>query len=244
MLKGERFSLYGLGSADSNSDKQKAELLARVIESDVLEGRFDSTLGKYKAGLGKATKSLGSITEMFTHWVEALQVSPKTYQQHYHWIYAALLKHNPKIGATEWIYSEWSTVSPSTYNDRIGYMKRFGEWLKDEGYLSHNPYRNLKPKPTNKKQIEPFTPDQVEAILDELYTRSNVAARFYEFMFLTGCRPSEVIGLQWSKVDWLARTITIDSVLARSDTGSSTGQDRVRKSTKTGDVRILPIEPI
>lgn len=241
MHKGRRYSLYGLGSGQSNSDKQKAELLAQVISADILEGRFDPTLAKYKAGLRSATKTFTTLTELFADWIYALKPSDKTYNQHYSWIHKALLKHRPKLSDFDWIRQEWEHVSATTYNERIGYLRRFGEWLKDEGYLSHNHYRNLKPKPNDRKQVEPFTTDEVRAILTALRNRSLIAAHFYRFLFLTGCRPSEAIGLTWDKVDWNARTITIDSALARSDSGSSTAKARVRKPTKTHDVRVFPI---
>ncbi len=50
-----------------------------------------------------------------------------------------------------------SHLKPSSYNGRIGYLKRFGAWLVSEGYLPLNPYRALKPKQGDTTRVKPFT---------------------------------------------------------------------------------------
>lgn len=237
----QRYSLYGLGNWDSGSDKAKAEALIRVIEGDILEHRFDTTLERYKGGLLKATKSLGTVTEMFAQWVEHLGISEKTYRVHYEPVFSALLKTGCKLGEVKAIEALWGTLKPSSYNGRIGYLRRFGAWLVSEGYLPLNPYRNMKPKHNDAEKMKPFTAEQVKAVIDAIEVRSPMIAAYYEFLFLTGCRPAEAIGLLQGKASIAGESITIDSVLARGDDGSATAVGRVRKETKTGDVRVLPI---
>ncbi len=240
-VNGQRYSLYGLGNWDSHSDKAKAESLARLIEADILEKRFDTTLDTYKAGLGKAVKRLGTPVEMFALWMEHLKVSDKNYRTHYEPVLQVLMKQDVRSFHPALIPEYLSHLKPSSYNGRISCLRRFGAWLVSEGYLPLNPYRNLKPKQGETTRVKPFTGEQVQAVLKELYSRNTMVGAYYAFLFLTGCRPAEVIGLLTSKVDNESETITIDSVLARGDDGSATAKGRVRKHTKTGDVRMLPM---
>lgn len=237
----QRYSLYGLGDWNSHSDKAKAESLVRVIEADVLEKRFDTTLERYKQGLSRATKSLGTPIEMFAQWVESLKVSEKTYNTHYAPVAALLVKGSTYSFACKPVLDYWEHLAPSSYNGRIGYLRRFGKWLVDEGYLSLNPYRSLKPRKGSPSVYNPFTASEVALITAELYSRSKMVGAYYHFLFLTGCRPSEALGLLWDKVNYIKETVTIDSALARSDSGSATAVGRVRKPTKTGDVRVFPL---
>ena len=240
-VNGQRYSLYGLGSHDSHSDKAKAESLARVIESDILEHCFDTTLERYKAGLGKAVKRLESPVEMFALWVEHLKVSDKTFTVHYAPVLNVLISHGSSSFTPKPFEAHWQELKPSSYNGRIGYLRRWGKWLVDEGYLPLNPYRSLKPRKGERSTITPFTAEQVNAVIWELNSRSTMIGAYYRFLFLTGCRPAEAIGLLKSKVDTAKGELVIDSVLARGDDGSATAKGRIRKGTKTGDIRVLPL---
>ena len=238
---GQRYSLYGLGDWNSNSDKAKAEALVRSIEADILEKCFDTTLERYKAGLGKAVKRLESPIEMFAKWVEHLKVSDKTFKVHYEPVLNLLIKGSTYSFNCKPVLDYWEHLKPSSYNGRIGYLRRFGKWLVDEGYMPLNPYRSLRPKSGDRATIVPFTGEQVQAVTFELYERNSMIGAYYDFLFLTGCRPAEAIGLLKEKVDTAKGELIIDSVLARGDDGSATAKGRIRKSTKTGDVRVLPL---
>ena len=57
---------------------------------------------------------------------------------------------------------------------------------------------------------------------------------------LTGCRPSEAIGLQRKHIDYDRKEILIESSLSRSKDPTHPTR-RIRKETKTGSTRILPM---
>lgn len=88
-----------------------------------------------------------------------------------------------------------------------------------------------------KKLAKPFSPDEVVRILDA-FKSSVYYSHYYGYvliLFHTGMRPGEVIGLRWQDIDLSTREINVTSSLARGKSG------RVRKTTKTGDERVVPM---
>lgn len=82
---------------------------------------------------------------------------------------------------------------------------------------------------------KPFTKEEIWAIIqafraDRYYSHY---ADFVEFLFGTGCRTSEAIGLQWKHLSDDCSTVWIGESLSRG----------IRKSTKTNRARILTLTP-
>lgn len=87
-----------------------------------------------------------------------------------------------------------------------------------------------------KKQIDPFTTDEVEKIKEEF--RDNHYRAFVLFLLHTGCRPSEAIGIQWSDIEFDNDRIHFHQSLSRNQENP---KERIRKSTKTGKNRFTPL---
>ena len=87
---------------------------------------------------------------------------------------------------------------------------------------------------------KPFTSEEVKRILrtlkDDRYYRHYYP--YVVFLFKTGVRTSEAIGLRWTDVNLDEGTVYIGSSLARK--GET--RERVRKSTKTGKARLVPVD--
>jgi integrase len=108
-------------------------------------------------------------------------------------------------------------------------------WALAEELITANPFADLpavkggKPK----KAINPFS--EIEE-LDIIATFSahpfwNCYAPFVKFLFLTGCRTSEAVGLLWKHIDEKMTTITFSEAVV----------ERQRKDTKTHSIRKFPI---
>ena len=104
---------------------------------------------------------------------------------------------------------------------------------------------------TTRKQFRlPLTTEQIEAIIlalkNNTYLNPHSAyphshyADFVETAFLLGLRNAELIGLQVKHCNFQQNTIEISSVLARTG-NCSHAKARVRKGTKTGNIRFLPM---
>lgn len=105
-------------------------------------------------------------------------------------------------------------------------------------------------KTSRKQNRLPFNSEEIELILNALRTNqfcSKYSAfkhshyvDFVETAFLLGLRNAELIGLQVKHCDFGRRTVEISSVLARTKNCTNSAQ-RIRKQTKTGNIRFLPM---
>jgi len=91
------------------------------------------------------------------------------------------------------------------------------------------------PKGEAKKQIDPFTITEIEKIVSSF--KDSHYYFFMRFMSLTGCRPSEAIGIRWEDIEFENGRIRFSESLSKNQL---TGK-RERKATKTGKVRYTPM---
>jgi integrase len=117
-------------------------------------------------------------------------------------------------------------------------------WAKNSKLIEANPFVGMAPEmklPRSKKisvgdkEIEPFTATERDSIIEAFKTNrfchpftsrnhlhSNYAA-YVQFLFYTGCRPSEAIGLQWKNIDFDKRIVIFREAVVQSPSG------RIRK---------------
>jgi integrase len=140
-----------------------------------------------------------------------------------------------------------------TYNNRLGILKNFSKWLVKQGVWSVDPLEEVirkRVKKAIKPQRTPFTVEEISAILSAFKenTFCSRASRyphsqyypFIYFLFKTGVRPAEAIGLRLRSVDQVGHLIHIKEALARSVKGTNANA-RIRKETKNGKERMLPL---
>jgi integrase len=157
---------------------------------------------------------------------------------------------------SSWLIHKRKSISPHTFNKALGILKRFNGWLHlkrvtDIGIYTTIPKLKIKPKTTNTRK--PFSITEIKAIFTFLdcpnsdnETLNKLAKHYREytyFLFLTGCRPSEAIGLQPNAIDFNTGLITIQSSLARVRLSNLSAYTRERKSCKCGETKIIPIPP-
>ena len=98
--------------------------------------------------------------------------------------------------------------------------------------LTANPALLLEPPKVDKREIDPFTAEERDQIIDHLYAslhgRTVIWASYFKFAFFTGARPGEILALRWGDVDFNRRSVRIRSTLANS---------KVKQRTKTGTAR-------
>jgi integrase len=64
---------------------------------------------------------------------------------------------------------------------------------------------------------------------------------YLSFLFLTGVRPGEAIALQWKHIDVEKNLVEISEAMGRDLESSPYASRKVRKETKTGTIRYLPM---
>jgi len=153
-----------------------------------------------------------------------------------------------------WLIQKRKTISPHTFNKALAVLKRFDDWLNLKRVTEIAIYKTLaksKLKPKVSTTRKPFTIDEIKTIFNFLDspnsdnpTLNRLAKHYREFtyfLFLTGCRPSEAIGLQPSAIDFQNDRIIIDSSLARVRLPHLSAYTRERKSCKCNETKVLPI---
>ncbi len=238
----------------SKENLKLARKKAILIESDMLNDTFDSSLNKYKLS-GETSQRIPqkSFVEYFEEWV-------KFYRQ-------MDCEYNSDYNSTRNIMKKWGEVNSSnilrklnsepnsavTYNRRLSYLKGFVRWLVKRGIWKDGPLEDAAKRKIPKKNLptrKPFSVEEITKVLDafkyDTYcpkcssTKHSHYYPFIYFMFKTGVRNAEAIGLRVGSIDLQANQIHIKEVLARSLKNTSS-LNRVRKETKNGKERVLPL---
>jgi len=247
-VKGKRYSFNPVPGGDygNKRDMDIAQSIAVKIQNDVLAGVFDPTLDRYRPNPSQEKKltcnlpqkSKGKNTQLLTvwdAWVETLDLSPATKADHYEMVRRMLLKASPTISEAEWFTT--AQIAPSTFNKRLGYLKSCFKWAIAQNLVSSNPFEGVKSRKAAKPQVKPFTEDEMKAIITEFDCKYPHYVPFVTFLFMTGVRTGEAIGLQWKHINFARSEIAICESLSKDRAGN--GYRKVRKNTKTGSVRYL-----
>ncbi|WP_459205953.1 tyrosine-type recombinase/integrase [Pseudomonas sp. MLB6B] len=101
-----------------------------------------------------------------------------------------------------------------------------------DGLISRNPADSIQLPARTRKEVDPFTLDEANAIIAQLYAHkhwpSQIYAAFFEFMFFTGLRLSEGLALRWDTFDQTKKTIHVRRTIALGvvEERTKTGRDR------------------
>lgn len=245
----KRYSLNLL--AYNNINLLQAKKVALQIEQDVATDNFDYSLSKYNPN--KSYLKCKNLAEYFEYWTTHYrQMNCEIHVDYYsvrnmikRWCnvneHSILIKFNNE------------SIAPATYNRRLTMLQKFITWLVKEQVWKFNPLADVKHKryrrQVNAKRL-PFSVEEIAQILDAFRTDKFVSKfshvkhshyyPFIYFMFATGCRNAEAIGLRVSSINLRDKIVLINEVLARSLRNSSSVQ-RKRKETKNGKSRRIPM---
>jgi integrase len=237
--QGKRHNINPGGRFHNRLDFARASMIAASIELDIAAGYFDTTLGKYRQGdkliPGNKPRKTIQLIKTWDEWVETLGLSEETKADHYEMVRRMIQGALPTIDDAEWFVKSGSILAPSTYNKRLGYLRRCSKWSMSKGLTESNPYSDIKPMKVIKVPVKPFTADEIKRIMEGFRESHPTYVGFIGFMFLTGCRTAEAIGLQWKRIDFDRGEVTIADSLPKPR-GSKTRQ---RKETKTGSNTVL-----
>ena len=177
------------------------------------------------------------LLKVWDLWVQSLDLAPQTLADHYATLRSQILKASPLSSEISWLLG--LKIAPATFNKKLSYLRACGNWAKSEGLTLSNPWLKVKPRKGSKEIIKPFSQNEAAKIIAGFEKNYPTWSSFTKFLFLSGCRMSEAIGLQWKHVNFERGEICICESLAQDKAGD--GYERIRKSTKTGSVRFLKI---
>ena len=241
---GKRYA-FALGIPDGKLNRKMAEAKAQQIELDILSGNFDPTLVKYKPEKQSSQQQVGFLTVpgLFQRFMEhkSKEVSPKTMEK-YRATHKYLLHFFPNkpitalgdVAAEEFAASQFSKkLSHDQVKRRLEELEACWKWHQAE----HNPWeivaKRIKVPPQQKPK--PFTREEMQTILEgfraDRYYKCYLD--FVEFLFGTGCRIGEAIGLRWKHITDDCSQVWIGEQLTRGN----------RKATKTNRARTVTLTP-
>lgn len=102
--------------------------------------------------------------------------------------------------------------APNTYNSILSEVKTFYRYAVRAHWATGNPASEVATKRRPEPAPDPLTHDEVEVLLKDMRLHYHPQiANYYALAILIGCRPSEMIDLRWSNVDWKRRVILVNS---------------------------------
>lgn len=127
---------------------------------------------------------------------------------------------------------KWS--SPGVKRNALSRLNTILSSAVSDGLISKNPAESIELPKRKRKEIDPFTQEEADMIIAQLYAvehwPSRIYAAFFEFAFYTGLRLSEALALRWDAVDKVARTAHVCRTIALGE---------VEERTKTGFDRFV-----
>lgn len=241
-----------LGLADTVENRQTAEAKACQIELDIISGNFDSTLRKYKPATHltliqsiEQPQVAVNIAELWAKYVEYRK--PKVSETTLKLNYKTIASHIDKLPYKELTESnsvairDYLAANNSAYTAKrvITQLAACCEWAVSSKLLTSNPFKGMAGEiidTTEKEEIDPFTAGEREEIIKafEAHPTYRHYASFVRFLFMTGCRTSEAVALQWKHIaDDFSFILFSEAVVCVSSS-------KIRKDTKNHKPRKFP----
>ncbi len=129
-----------------------------------------------------------------------------------------------------------SGLSPKTIKNVASILHKALDVALKQGYIFFNPCNNAELPKQIKKEIKPFTTEDISRFLEVI--RDCEYKNAYKLCLFAGLREGEALGLSWDKIDFDKRTITIDQQLQRV---RNTGEYHIAHTTKSGKIRMITV---
>lgn len=236
---GEPKYLY-LGLPDTPENRKAAEMRAQAIAADIAFDRFDATLNRYRPSAIQTEDNLPLLSNIWQQYVayKSKTLAASTIDKDFKRVanHIANLPTQRLREARKIRKHLINSLAPASAKKILMHLSACCDWAAGEDLIQENPFKNLPRVNSCKKSnasIDPFTKPERDSIISAFEASSYYKhyAAFVKFLFLTGCRTSEAIGLQWKHISSDLREITFSEALVEGR----------RKGTKTGTIRKFPV---
>jgi integrase len=248
-----KVKVMALGLSDTKQGRQEAERKLAEIQSDILFGRFDSTLDRYRPQWQKSEyrdgiEKLYPTLTLMGLWRDYLDYKrPLLKESTLHYLENAVTAYLDRSGVDspynalelrEWLLKQTTEGQAKRVLTHVNAAFKWG--LKHDRVKGRNPYEGMASelKHNYERDSEPnaFTPEEKTRILSAFASERPDYYPFVYFLFATGCRPSEAIGLRWGDVAADCSRITFDGGIYRLSNGKAIRQ----KGSKNNKRREFP----
>lgn len=208
-----------VGLPDTSLNRKGADRIAKQIELDFVSGNFDPTLDKYRPQsvlkvteqdiTPKPTPKLKTLWEQYMEY-KSPHVSPKTINGTYEPV-VAHLKRCKTDGLQEPLKFRMELLQATTESQARRTLMQLSaacKWGMKHSMIAANPFEGMYKELAPSKPSPPvaFSVEERDRIIEAFENDKRPGmnyrhyAPFVKFLFWTGCRPCEAIGLQWEKV--------------------------------------------
>ncbi|MEB3214667.1 MAG: tyrosine-type recombinase/integrase [Nostocales cyanobacterium 94392] len=246
------------GYPDTPHHRKLAKLKASEIEKDILFERFDpKDLGKYKSEFDSrditpsSTPSPSQLTlpqlwEKYTEFKRS-SLSPSTLAKDYTKIARCVELQLPSKSLNDAIAIRDWLVANKTANSAKRIVTQLAaccQWALKSQMISHNPFKGMASEikipacQSEYKDINPFSLEERDKIIQTFKDNHsyNYYAPLIEFLFMSGCRPSEAVALQWKHISDDFSTIRFEQAVVEAENGLV-----CKKGLKTQKKRLFPV---
>jgi len=234
-LYGGKQKYLSLGLPDTPLNRKAATGKANAIAADIAFERFDFTLEKYRSPSQTLPKNnLWEIWQQYTQFKQQ-HLAPSSLK-----VFKRISGHLQRMPYTQLDRAQQirnyleSNLTQDTARRVLVNLNACCNWAVEREIIAENPFATMRRlKRVKRSAIDPFSVQERDLILQG-FEESEVYgyyAPFVRFLFLTGCRLSEAIALQWGHIDPALTAITFSEAVVEG----------IRKSTKTDKVRKFPV---
>ena len=183
----------------------------QIIERILVELLQDYTVVKNETSL-----TISDIPQKITMYLQAKKLeglSDLTLQNYFYFL-RRLSEHTHKqvrdITLNDlrmFLYVECEGIKPSTANTKVAYLQSFFKWMVDEEIIDKDPSRKLPQVKLPKRLRNSLTIEEIERLrIACVDTRERA---LIELLFSTGCRLSEVIGINLEDLNYQDLSIRV-----------------------------------
>ena len=183
----------------------------QTVERILVELLQDYTVIKNETSL-----TISDIPEKITMYLQAKKlegIAASTLQNYFYFL-RKLSEHTHKqvrdITLNDlrmFLYVECEGIKPSTANTKVAYLQSFFKWMVDEEIIDKDPSRKLPQVRLPKRLRNSLTIEEIERLrIACIDTRERA---LIELLFSTGCRLSEVIGINLEDLNYQDLSIRV-----------------------------------
>jgi integrase len=220
-----------LGLQDNPIDRADADMKAALIRSDILKGQFDESLDRYspvsKRSNPDVVESISSIWDFYVNYKSA-----KLKESTIHYLRTGLGRFihdcphqavNTALLIRNWLLEQ---TTSSMVKRVLTHLNAAVNWAIKNNLckIAVSPFQGMAsdlPKHQWEEDGSPnaFSNEEKKLFIQEIDNHPNPAishySNFIEFLFMTGCRPSEAIGIRHGDIDLRANYINFRGSIVR-----------------------------
>lgn len=212
---------------------KKAQQHKAAVEHAIAQGTFDYSVtfpGSPRAAKFAPETSQETVGGFLTRWLAAKQkhISSSTFDGYRKIVELRLvpaLGHHLVVDFKRKLVRDWLDglqVGNKTLSNIQSCLRSALNDAVDEELLDTNPLAGWtyarKEAPPKDDDVDPFTPEEQQAILAAL---SGQARNMMQFALWTGLRTSELVALDWGDVDWVRGEVMISRAMTQAAGGEA-----------------------